>query len=152
MDRQRLTKVLDLAEALCRKRGARLTAQRRQVLEIVCAASRPVGAYEILAAMRDLRPSAAPPTVYRALDFLLQQGLVHRLETLHAFLGCNHPEHPHSSQFLICAECGEVTELEDEAIARSLRSAAHESGFRPKHRVVEVIGICEHCVHGSSGE
>jgi Fur family zinc uptake transcriptional regulator len=137
--------VLDRAELLCRTRGVRLTAQRRRVLEILCASPRPLGAYEILDAMREGSRRLAPPTVYRALDFLLEQGLVHKLESLHAFVGCNHPEHPHSSQFLICNRCGAVTEIEDEGIALSLGSAARESGFRPQRRVVEVLGTCAGC-------
>lgn len=137
--------VLEEADTLCQRRGVRLTAQRRQVLHILCAAGRPLGAYDILEAMRDGSRPLAPPTVYRALDFLLEQGLVHKLESLHAYVGCTHPEHPHSSQFLICADCGLVTELEDEAIAASLKSAASETGFRPRRRVVEVIGTCADC-------
>jgi Fur family zinc uptake transcriptional regulator len=137
--------VLDRAEALCKARGVRLTAQRRRVLAILCASPRPLGAYEILDVMREGSRTLAPPTVYRALDFLLEQGLVHKLESLHAFVGCNHPEHPHSSQFLICNACGEVTEIEDEAIARSLGSAARLSGFQPQRRVVEVLGTCAGC-------
>ncbi|MBK1721019.1 Fur family transcriptional regulator [Thiocystis violacea] len=147
MDGNPLDLVLRRADALCRERGARLTPQRRQVLKILCAAGRPLGAYEILEAMREGARALAPPTVYRALDFLLAQGLVHKLESLHAFVGCNHPERPHCSQFLICADCGLVTELEDAAIARSLKSAAKESGFRPERRVVELIGTCADCAH-----
>ena len=137
--------VLEQADRLCRRRGARLTAQRRQVLAILHAAGRPLGAYEILESMREGRRALAPPTVYRALEFLLEQGLAHKLETLHAFVGCAHPDHPHSSQFLICAECGRVTELEDESITRCLRSAASESGFQSRRPVVELIGTCAAC-------
>jgi len=144
MDGRSLAKLLARAEALCAERGVRLTAQRRRVLEIVCGAGRPMGAYEILDLIRDGAP-AAPPTVYRALDFLLEQGLVHKLETLHAYVGCTHPEHPHSSQFLICAACGGVTELEDASIAGSLREVAAESGFTPSRPIVEVIGTCATC-------
>lgn len=147
MDDTPLNTALRKADAVCRERGARLTPQRRQVLEILCSAGRPLGAYEILEAMRDGTRILAPPTVYRALDFLLAQGLVHKLETLHAYVGCTHPEHPHSSQFLICADCGLVTELEDEAIASSLKCAARESGFEPARRVVELIGTCADCAH-----
>ena len=136
---------LEQAGALCQRRGVRLTAQRRQVLQILCAANRPLGAYEILEAMREGSRPLAPPTVYRALDFLLAQGLAHKLESLHAYVGCSHPDHPHSSQFLICADCGLVTELENEAIAQSVKSAAHETGFHPHRRVVEVIGTCADC-------
>lgn len=138
-------KVVRLAERLCRERGIRLTAQRRRVLELICRADRPLGAYDLLAALRREQPRAAPPTVYRALDFLLEQGLIHKLETLHAFVGCNHPDHPHASQFLICDRCGEVTELVDAAIADSLGEAAAATGFRPARPVVEVSGTCAAC-------
>lgn len=149
MDEDTLTQALSRAETLCAQRGVRLTPQRRRVLELVCRAERPVGAYELLDQLRDGGP-AAPPTVYRALDWLLEQGLVHKLETLHAFIGCTHPEHPHASQFLICDGCGGVKELEDKAIAGSLASVAAESGFRPSRPVVEVIGTCSDCAakHG----
>lgn len=144
MDEGMLSRVLAKADHLCLERGVRLTAQRRRVLELVCRADRPVGAYEILDQISD-SGVAAPPTVYRALDFLQQQGLVHKLETLHAYVGCTHPEHPHMSQFLICADCGYVVELEDEAIAGSLRSVAAHTGFEPRRPIVEVIGTCSNC-------
>ncbi|MBK1717753.1 Fur family transcriptional regulator [Thiocystis violacea] len=137
--------VLEGADSLCRRLGVRLTPQRRRVLAILRASDRPLGAYEILEAMRDGARALAPPTVYRALDFLVEQGLAHKLESLHAFVGCTHPDHPHSSQFLICADCGLVTELENDAIARSLKSAASESGFEPRRPVVELIGTCAAC-------
>ena len=145
MGADRIAAVLELADRLCGERGVRLTPQRRRVLELICAADRPQGAYDLLAAMQREQPRAAPPTVYRALDFLLEQGLVHKLETLHAFVGCNHPEHPHAGQFLICARCGEVIELVDAAIADSLGEAAAATGFRPDRPVVEVSGTCAGC-------
>jgi Fur family zinc uptake transcriptional regulator len=141
--------LLDRADALCRQRGARLTPQRRQVLAIVCDAQRPIGAYEILAALRALVPGAAPPTVYRALEFLVEQGLVHRLETLHAFVGCAHPDEPHAGQFLICRTCGAVSELEDALVSRSVQAAAAATGFRTEHPVVEISGRCARCSGGS---
>ncbi len=144
LDERALSQALARAEALCSERGVRLTAQRRRVLELVCRAGRPVGAYEILDQVRG-GGRAAPPTVYRALDFLLEQGLVHKLETLHAYIGCTHPEHPHSSQFLICADCGGVMELDDESIAGSLRTVAADTGFQPRRPIVEVIGTCASC-------
>ena len=141
----RLAALLDRAEALCRRRGARLTAQRRQVLGIVVGAPRPVGAYEILEALRAEVPGAGPPTVYRALEFLVQQGLVHRLETLHAFVGCAHPDEPHAGQFLICRTCGAVHELEDALVSRSVQAAAAATGFQSEHPVVEISGQCARC-------
>lgn len=145
-----LRRRLARAQSLCEQRGARLTEQRRRVLEILCAAGRPIGAYEILDAMREGPRALAPPTVYRALDFLLEQGLAHKIESLHAFVGCDHPGEPHVSQFLICDRCGQVTELEDEGVAQSLRSAADETGFRPARPVVELIGVCASCARGGT--
>lgn len=145
----RLATRLDHAEALCRQRGARLTAQRRQVLDIVLRAQRPVGAYEILEALRAELPAAAPPTVYRALEFLMQQGLVHRLETLHAFVGCVHPDEPHAGQFLICKACGAVRELEDPMVSRSVQAAAAATGFESERPVVEISGRCARCAGGA---
>lgn len=150
MNKNRLTALLDRAERLCRARGARLTTQRRTVLKLVCAADKPLSAYEILHRMRATTKNPAPPTVYRALDFLLDQGLVHKLETIHAFVGCNHPEHPHASQFLICADCGEVSEIENDAIAESLHSAGTAAGFTTKRPVVELLGTCAQCAHKPS--
>jgi Fur family zinc uptake transcriptional regulator len=144
-------KVVQQAERLCLDRGVRLTEQRRRVLELICLADKPQGAYDILAAIQRQQPRAAPPTVYRALDFLLEQGFIHKLETLHAFVGCNHPDHPHASQFLICDECGDVTELDDNAIADSLIEAAEASGFKPSRRVVELTGTCAGCRKSEDG-
>jgi len=138
---------LQAAERLCNENGVRFTEQRRQVMRILCQASRPMGAYDILEEMREAIPRIAPPTVYRALDFLLEQGLIHKLETLHAYVGCDHPTPElHSGQFLICSSCGQVTELEDARITDSLVKAAAASGFNPDHRVIEVMGLCANCM------
>ncbi len=152
VDSGALTEALARAEALCSDRGVRLTDQRRQVLEIVCRAGRPLGAYDILDAMRAQVKRPAPTLVYRALDFLLEQGLIHRLETLHAFIGCTHPDHPHASEFLICTDCGGVRELEDDQVQCSLHQAAAQSGFSPKRRVVEVIGTCAACARKAQSD
>lgn len=145
MSAQRIDRLLGHGEALCRQRGVRLTRLRRQVLEIVCGSRRPLGAYEILERLRQVAPGAAPPTVYRALAFLLEQGLIHRLETVHAYVSCAHPGEPHSGQFLICTACGDVTELEDSQVARSLRKAESASGFHTERRVIEISGVCARC-------
>lgn len=145
MDRQQLSQVLQRAEALCRKRGARLTDQRKTVLRLLCESEKPMSAYELLDGLRDTIRNPAPPTVYRALDFLLEQGLVHKLESLHAFVGCSHPEHPHASQFLICGDCGEVAEVEDPTITKSLQAAGKAAGFRTERPVVELLGTCANC-------
>lgn len=143
-----LDNLMQRAEALCQQRGARLTPQRRKVLELICASKRPLGAYEILDGMRSVLPNPAPPTVYRALDFLLNQGLVHKVESLHAYVGCNHPEHPHSAQFLICERCGVVKHVEDDRLEQDLSNAAAAAGFQTERRVVELLGTCAQCRGG----
>lgn len=145
MDEKELARVLERAEALCRERGVRLTEQRRTVLRLLCVSDRPLSAYELLDRLRGIVKNPAPPTVYRALDFLLEQGLAHKLESLHAYVGCSHPDHPHASQFLICNDCGEVAEVEDPSVAKSLKAAGRAIGFRTKRPVVELLGTCAQC-------
>ena len=138
-------KAIELAEHLCRERGVRLTPQRRDVLAIISGSDQPMGAYDIMERLRGDQPRIAPPTVYRALEFLLAEGLIHKLESLHAYVGCQHPDHPHFSQFLICKDCGEVDELHSAVINSSLDKAAREKGFAPDRSTVEVVGQCGRC-------
>ena len=145
LSQKSLAKILQHAETLCKQREVRLTPQRSKVLELVCAADGPIGAYEILDRLRQTIGNPAPPTVYRALDFLLEQGLIHKLESLHAYVGCSHPDHPHASQFLICSDCGDVREIESSGIADSLRQAQKNTGFKAKRPVVELLGTCARC-------
>ena len=133
------------AEALCDKEGARLTDIRRRVLELVWNSHVPVGAYALLDALRDEGQKAAPPTVYRALDFLLEHGLVHRVERLNAFVGCSHPDSPHAALLMLCSGCGRAAELEDEQVGKSLRAAASRLGFGMARQTVEIEGLCADC-------
>lgn len=141
-----VSEALATAEALCARSGARLTALRRRVLELVWASHRPLGAYDILAVLsaEDGR-RAAPPTVYRALDFLLEHGLIHRLATLNAFIGCNHPGQSHQGHFLICRQCNTAIEIEQPAIGAAIQAAAAEVGFAVEGQMVEVLGLCARC-------
>ncbi len=148
---------LDRAAAACSRRGAQLTELRRQVLRLVLeAAPQPVGAYALLDRLKAERPGAAPPTVYRALDFLLEQGLIHKIERLNAFVGCSEAEdhppdcdcdgaHDHPHQFLICRSCGATLELTDAAVARAVAAAASRAGFTAIRATVEIEGRCAHC-------
>lgn len=136
---------LQTAEAICRERGQRLTALRRLVLELVWANHQPVGAYGLLAMMREQSRQVAPATVYRALDFLQEQGLVHRLASLNAFIGCAFPGASHTGQFLICTGCQELAELDDRQITAALQASASASGFTISHTTIEVLGLCPHC-------
>jgi Fur family zinc uptake transcriptional regulator len=153
---------LDRAAALCARRGAQLTALRREVLRLVLEAEAPVGAYALLDRLKASRAGAAPPTVYRALDFLVEQGLIHKVERLNAFLGCvdagqdgghahaadaegGHHGHDHPHQFLICRRCGTTAEISDPAIMAALASASADAGFTLHRATVEAEGVCAGC-------
>ena len=134
------------AEALCAARAQRLTPTRRQVLEALSASHRPLGAYEIIDRLAQRGPRPAPITVYRALDFLLGQGLVHRIESRNAYIACISRHQAGTMMvFLLCDLCGAVGEASSTAVAKSLLAAAKTAGFTPKTPVVEIPGICSHC-------
>ena len=136
---------LDRAAQLCAARGARLTELRRDVLRLIWRGHEPVGAYALLEALRRSHPGAAPPTVYRALEFLTEHGLIHRIESLNAYVGCAQPERPHVSQFLICGACSAAAELDDPRIADAVLRRASELGFVVERQTIEVRGVCPRC-------
>ena len=135
-------------ERACGERGLRLTAPRARVLALVAQAGGPIKAYDLLDRFRDAESSgnAAPPTVYRALDFLLANGFIHKLESINAFVACHHPNSAqHSVPFLICDRCHSATELEDASIVATLDAAARGLGFAPQAQTLEVHGLCAKC-------
>src|SRR3954470_12972710 len=136
---------LSAAEAVCAEAAERLTPLRRRVLELVWGSHRPIGAYAILDRLKEDGRSAAPPTVYRALEFLLERGLIHRIESLNAFVGCAHPGESHLVQFLICRSCGMTAELDDSRLSEAIGRSASEHGFNIQSRVVELSGVCAGC-------
>lgn len=133
-------------ERLCEQRGLRLTPLRATALQLIAAAGRPVKAYELLDGMKATHDGAAPPTVYRALDFLLEHGFIHKLASINAFVGCHHPgSAAHAVPFLICDGCQSATELEDERIVELLDARARALGFVPQAQTLEVHGLCARC-------
>ena len=124
------------AQAECARSGGRLTPLRRRVLELIWGGHGPVGAYSLLAALREEGLNAQPPTVYRALDFLLEQGLVHKLQRLNAYVGCCRPGEQHAGQFLICLDCGRAAELNDPAIVATVEAGAARLGFSVTRQTV----------------
>ncbi len=138
---------IERAAAACARDGANLTALRREVLALVLGADGPLTAYQLLDLLKESRRRAAPPTVYRALDFLMAHGLVHKIERLNAFVPCSDADHRHSAQFLICRQCGAVAEIEDQRAAKALAHAAEREGFHPNNAVVEIEGTCSACFH-----
>jgi len=140
-----IEQALDAAQQICRRRGSRLTTLRRRVLELVWRRHEPVKAYDLLDALRAEHAGAAPPTVYRALDFLRAEGLIHRLESLNAYVGCPAPAAGHSGQFLICDRCHGVAELDDQQVHNDLRQDAEALGFQISSAIIEVQGLCRYC-------
>lgn len=134
------------AESLCAQRGVRLTPVRRRVLELIWRSHEPVGAYAMLDVLRVEGFNAQPPTVYRALEFLTEQGLIHRLESRNAFIGCPSPDHPHQALYLICTQCGMVEErAETPLLMAALADLTQQSGFQIIGRTLELTGLCQTC-------
>ncbi len=136
---------LGAAERLCAGRGRKLTPLRRRVLELIWSRHEPARAYDILQQLDGEGRSGAPPTVYRALDFLLANGLVHRIQSLNAYVGCGEPATAHAGQFLICQACGATVELQDEEIIAAVGRGASRLGFQALRQTVEVAGLCPDC-------
>lgn len=143
-----LEKALDQAVKNCESRGVRLTPLRRRVLELIWGSHTPVKAYDLLDQLRDEQIGSAPPTVYRSLDFLLEEGLIHKLQSLNAYVGCGEPLKHHTSQFLICRDCGDVAEIDDPDIQRVLSRKAETLGFQVLDKTIEIQGLCEKCIAG----
>ena len=127
------------------ERGLRLTPLRKEVLELVAAAGKPVKAYDLLDLLRVKHGNAAPTTVYRALDFLLEHGFIHKLESVNAFVSCHHPAESHQVPFLICDICSSAQEVCDPRVAELIEAQAKSFGFRPQAQTLEVHGICRRC-------
>lgn len=132
---------LKVAEAL----GTRLTPLRRRVLEIVLESHKPMGAYDVLAVLARDGGKPQPPTVYRALDFLTHQGLVHRIDSLNAFAACFQPAKSHRGRFLLCRACGRAAEIADQALDGALKAAAAKAGWTVDREIVEITGVCAEC-------
>ena len=135
------------AEAACRAKGARLTPIRRTVLEALYATHRPLGAYDITEALAEGGARRlAPITIYRALDFLIEQGLVHRLASRNAFVACPHDHGAHDPvAFLICERCGGVDEMSSTGLSSALAALLQRERFEPHLQILEISGTCAHC-------
>ena len=140
-----VSQAVETAEQICRQKGLRFTAQRRRVLELVWNSHQPVGAYDILDRLKNDGHKAAPPTVYRALEFLIEADLVHRLDSLNAFVGCPDPKSPHTGQFLICRSCRSVAEIDDADINAVVDQKAADLGFTAIRQTLEIHGTCKSC-------
>ncbi|QIE46232.1 transcriptional repressor [Pseudohalocynthiibacter aestuariivivens] len=140
-----ITTSLEAAAVHCRAAGLQLTPVRRRVLEILLQRHRALGAYDLLDVLRDEGLGSQPPVVYRALDFLVGRGFVHRIERLNAFVACAHPGDTHVPAFLICRNCASVAELQSEPAKGALGRTARAAGFQIERTVVEAEGLCPKC-------
>lgn len=136
---------LDQASELCRARGQSLTPLRRRVLEIVLNAGRPLGAYDVMEIMAKDRGRVAPPTVYRSLDFLVEQGLVHKVLSVNGFVACSSAARPHDAELFVCRACGTAVEVARKAMDERIEATAAELGFTIESVVLEVRGLCRDC-------
>ena len=133
-------------ESGCRKQGVQLTPLRRRVLDILSASGAPLGAYAILEEMsRREGKRVAPPTVYRTLDFFLEHGFVHKIESLNVYAPCKHLDHAHHGMLLICETCGRSEEVEDASVMAVIAATAGTAGFTPRRVMTEAQGLCRSC-------
>jgi len=138
-------KALNTAEQLCHNRGVRFTAIRRKVLELVWESHKPVKAYDLLDRIKPLEQAAKPATVYRALDFLIEQGLIHKVESLNSFIGCKCSERQHELLLLICNRCHEVEERAALEVMEAESKEIQQAGFVVHRKAIEIHGLCAEC-------
>lgn len=136
---------LSRAEALTKTSGARMTPVRRRVLEILLEEHKALGAYDVLARLATEGFGNQPPVAYRALEFLVEQGLAHRIQRLNAFTACVHPGQDHAPAFLICRLCHMVAEAEASAARTALDAEAARAGFQVERSTIEALGLCPNC-------
>ncbi|PIJ48421.1 transcriptional regulator Zur [Erwinia sp. OLTSP20] len=138
--------ILGQAERLCQQRNVRMTPQRLEVLRLMAQQIGAISAYDLLDLLRVSEPQAKPPTIYRALDFLLEQGFIHRVESTNSYMVCHHFEGPaHTSAMLICQRCGTVAEQHAEGVEQIISALAQKEGFALRHTVIEAHGLCASC-------
>ena len=147
-----VSEALGTAEHLCVQRGVQLTPIRHKVLELIWESHKAVKAYELLDRLKPLQQAAKPATIYRALDFLIEQGLIHRVESLNAFVGCRCSGHQHEQLLLICKHCQEVDERSAPDVMLALSQELKQAGFRVHSKAIEVHGVCAKCRHLSGDQ
>ncbi|MFA7522904.1 MAG: transcriptional repressor [Halothiobacillaceae bacterium] len=143
--RQCINDALTRAEAICARSGARFTQIRRDVLREIWSSHEAVKAYDLIERLSRDGEQLKPPTVYRALDFLLEQGLIHRIESLNAFVGCERPQEPHQAILMICEHCSDIEESDGSEVQTVLTGVTGHTGFIARSAVIELRGLCRRC-------
>lgn len=137
--------VIEKAKAHCLNNNVRFTPIRAKVYEHLLEQEGAIGAYDLLDILKKTESAAKPATVYRALDFLLAQGLVHRIESSNAFVACRHIGCSHQVQMLICDSCGSVKEIQSKGLSEQLSEQAHSLNFKIQKQTIEAHGLCQFC-------
>lgn len=145
MSRERTEQLIQRAEAMCERRGVRLTPTRKDVFILLSKHDGAIGAYDLLEKLKKEMPNAKPPTIYRALEFLQTQGFVHKISSSNAYVLCSHFEKQHPVQMLICSHCGNVQEIHSKGLHEEFLEQAQHKGFTVQKQTVEAIGICSLC-------
>lgn len=140
---------IDQADQICLRDGLRFTELRRTVLKLIWASHGPTKAYDLLGKLQILDNSAKPATVYRTLSFLIENGLIHKVNSLNAFVGCSHPLKHNDCYFLICEDCSEIRECCDRDISSMIVSTVKKNNFTLKTTTLEIAGRCNDCVQGT---
>lgn len=145
LSQQNLT-IISGIENVCRKRNIKLTKQRKTVLMIMLDAQKAMSAYDLLDLLKVEEPQAKPPTIYRVLEFLLQQGFIHKVESTNSYIICPHfGQLNHVSILFICDNCKQILETNSTQIEDSLKILASQYQFQTKHSVIEIHGLCQSC-------
>ena len=140
-----IDEALKKAEIICNKKGVKLTKLRQKVLTLILKKHGYVKAYDLLNDLKKNDASAKPPTVYRSLDFLMEHGFIHKIQSLNAFVGCSHPEEHEDCYFLICKECKNIEECCSNTVKKVLTSTSGKNNFSPNQVTLEITGICQDC-------
>ncbi len=145
MNKAETAKLVKDVESFCKEQGIRFTDSRRHVLEIIAAAAKPIGAYDILKALGKYIDNPKPPTAYRAIEFLMEHDYIHRIESLNAYVVCGTDHKHHGSQFMVCDSCGKVIEAHLCSVPTDLARQAEKQGFRLSRWDAELHGKCSEC-------
>ncbi|MAW34619.1 MAG: hypothetical protein CMQ81_00750 [Gammaproteobacteria bacterium] len=140
-----IDEALKKAEIICNKKGVKLTKLRQKVLTLILKNHGYVKAYDLLNDLKKNDASAKPPTVYRSLDFLMEHGFIHKIQSLNAFVGCSHPDEHEDCYFLICKECKNIEECCSNTVKKVLTSTSGKNNFSPNQVTLEITGICQDC-------
>lgn len=153
LSRDDITTRLQSAEQICAAKGARFTALRRTVYQLILESNKPLGAYDLIQSLQHSRAQeegskakmVAPPTIYRTLDFLLEFGFIHQLTSINAFVPCCHPRDEHNAVFLLCNDCQRVQEFSGLPVQEIVGYVKNEVGFQVEQSVMELKGLCQSC-------